>query len=80
MPTSPSQAKVARSKEPKSNASNGRAAPPETRSAASAATRPSEEAIAQRAYEIYEREGRQDGRDLENWLKAEAELTGAKGH
>ena len=35
---------------------------------------PSSDRIAARAYEIYEREGRIDGRDLENWLKAEAEL------
>ena len=32
------------------------------------------EQIAARAYEIYEREGRQPGRELENWLRAEAEL------
>jgi hypothetical protein len=38
---------------------------------------PTVEQIAQRAYEIYEREGRQDGRDLENWLRAEAELRGS---
>lgn len=30
--------------------------------------------IATRAYQIYEREGRNDGRDLEHWLRAEAEL------
>lgn len=33
-----------------------------------------DEAIAARAYQIYEREGRADGRDLEHWLQAEAEL------
>ena len=33
--------------------------------------------IAQRAYELYEQRGRQDGRDLEDWLKAERELGGA---
>jgi hypothetical protein len=36
--------------------------------------RPSADQIAQRAYEIYERDGRQPGRELENWLRAEAEL------
>jgi hypothetical protein len=30
--------------------------------------------IAQRAREIWEREGRQSGRDLEYWLRAEREL------
>ena len=33
--------------------------------------------IAQRAYELYEQRGRQDGRDSEDWLKAERELGGA---
>lgn len=30
--------------------------------------------IAQRAYEIWEQEGRPDGRDLEHWLRAESVL------
>ena len=30
--------------------------------------------IAQRAFEIWEREGQPGGKDLENWLRAEAEL------
>jgi hypothetical protein len=47
---------------------NGAAAPP-------VVGRPTDEQIAARAYEIYEREGRQPGRELENWLRAEAELT-----
>jgi hypothetical protein len=38
---------------------------------------PTADQIAQRAYEIYEREGRQEGHDLENWLAAEAELLGS---
>ena len=33
--------------------------------------------IAQRAYELFEQLGRQDGQDLEDWLKAEHELTGS---
>lgn len=34
----------------------------------------SPEEIRRRAYEIYERRGRQDGADLEDWLKAEREV------
>src|SRR3954470_1762721 len=30
--------------------------------------------IAARAYEIYEREGRSDGRAMDHWLQAESEL------
>ena len=30
--------------------------------------------VAQRAYQIFEREGRLDGRDMEHWLQAEREL------
>lgn len=33
--------------------------------------------IAQRAYEVYEQRGRQDGQDLQDWLKAEHELAGS---
>lgn len=33
--------------------------------------------IEQRAYELYEQRGRQDGHDLEDWLKAEHELAGS---
>ena len=36
--------------------------------------------IAQRAYELYEQRGRQDGWDLEDWLNAERELGGAVHH
>ena len=36
--------------------------------------------IAQRAYELYEQRGRQDGRDLEDWVKAERELGGPVHH
>ena len=38
---------------------------------------PSREAVSRRAFEIWERTGRQVGRDLENWLQAEAELRGS---
>ena len=36
--------------------------------------------IAQRAYELYEQRGRQEGRALEDWLEAERELGGAVHH
>jgi hypothetical protein len=35
-----------------------------------------EEEIRHRAYEIYEERGREDGHDLDDWLRAEAEVTG----
>ncbi len=34
--------------------------------------------IAARAYEIYEREGRSDGRAMDHWLQAESELRAEK--
>jgi hypothetical protein len=33
-----------------------------------------EEAIHRRAYQLYEKRGREDGRDLDDWLRAEAEI------
>jgi len=42
------------------------------------ATEPSqslEEEIRRRAYELYEERGREDGHDLDDWLRAEAEIT-----
>jgi hypothetical protein len=36
--------------------------------------------IAQRAYELYEQRGWQDGRELEDWLRAERELGEAVHH
>jgi len=36
---------------------------------------PTHDEIAKRAYEIYERNNRQDGRGDQNWLQAEQELT-----
>jgi hypothetical protein len=32
--------------------------------------------IRTRAYELYEARGREDGHDVEDWLEAEAEITG----
>ncbi len=37
-----------------------------------------EELIRQRAYELYEQEGRQEGRDQEYWFRAEAEVRGRR--
>lgn len=38
---------------------------------------PAHEEIARRAREIYEQSGRVPGRDVQNWLQAEAELMAA---
>jgi hypothetical protein len=35
---------------------------------------PREQAIRERAYQIWEAEGRPDGKDLDHWLRAEAEV------
>jgi hypothetical protein len=35
-----------------------------------------EEEIRRRAHELYEERGRKDGHDMEDWLCAEAEITG----
>lgn len=35
-----------------------------------------EERIRRRAYELYEKRGRVDGNDVEDWLQAKAEVTG----
>lgn len=37
-----------------------------------------EDRIRTRAYELYEQRGREDGRDIEDWLRAEAELTSSE--
>lgn len=37
-----------------------------------------EERIRCRAYELYEQRGRKHGQDLEDWLRARAEITGQK--
>jgi Protein of unknown function (DUF2934) len=34
--------------------------------------------IRERAYELYEARGREDGHDLEDWLRAEEEITPKK--
>jgi hypothetical protein len=55
---------------------NGSALAPDTESGvgASRASVP-RELIAVRAYQIFEQEGRPEGRSVENWLRAEAELS-----
>jgi len=40
------------------------------------AREPSQDAVARRAFELWEQQGRQPGRELEHWLQAEAELRG----
>ena len=34
-----------------------------------------EQQIRERAYELYEERGREDGHDLEDWLRAESEIS-----
>jgi outer membrane protein TolC len=34
-----------------------------------------QEQIRRRAYDLYEERGREDGRELDDWLQAEAEVT-----
>jgi hypothetical protein len=41
-------------------------------------SQPSQEKIAAVARQLWEKDGRQDGRDLEYWLKAEKQLSSAK--
>jgi hypothetical protein len=81
--SSPSQPKATRSKT--TTKTNGAAARPLTEepknaTAPQASASPSPEDIARRAYEIYEREGRQSGTELQNWLRAEAELGIGESH
>ena len=42
-------------------------------------TSPDDSIVAKRAYEIWQREGCPDGRAMEHWLRAEAELTAEVG-
>ena len=37
-----------------------------------------EEQIRRRAYALYEARGREDGHDLDDWLRAEAEILGTQ--
>jgi len=49
---------------------------PRTFSATSAPTEPKtlEDQVRRRAYELYEERGREDGHELEDWLRAEEEI------
>ena len=42
-------------------------------------SRTDEETIRKRAYELYVDRGMEDGRDLEDWFRAEEEVTSGKG-
>jgi len=63
---------------PKNNPGNNPGNPGDSarqnQSRPSAGAAPSQEAIARRAYEIWERKGRPDGQCQQNWQEAEAEL------
>ncbi len=37
-----------------------------------------EDQIRARAYELYEERGKEDGHDLEDWVRAEAEVTSSE--
>jgi hypothetical protein len=37
-----------------------------------------EEQLRQRAYELYEERGREEGHEVDDWLRAEEEITGKK--
>jgi Protein of unknown function (DUF2934) len=41
---------------------------------------PIEQQIQQRAYELYERRGRTDGHELDDWLQAECEIMGTQAN
>jgi hypothetical protein len=41
---------------------------------------PTEQQIRQRAYELYERRGRTDGHDWDDWLQAEREIKGTQAN
>ena len=45
-----------------------------TKNRESAASTETEQQIRQRAYELYEARGREDGHDLHEWLSSEAEI------
>jgi hypothetical protein len=48
---------------------------PETTALTTEAKYELQEQIRRRAYELYEQHGAEDGRELDNWLQAEAEVT-----
>jgi hypothetical protein len=52
-----------------------RKARPMAREFSKSSHKPSHNEIAQRAYDIFVERGRPEGRDLDHWLEAEAQLT-----
>jgi hypothetical protein len=54
---------------------DGRKRPPATRASD---LQELEHQIRQRAYELYEAGGKQEGRELDDWLRAEQAITGKK--
>ena len=53
---------------------------PKKKPSATAVSNPKQldDQIRERAYELYEARGREDGHDLEDWLRAEEEIGGKK--
>jgi hypothetical protein len=51
----------------------------QTAAGAGHAIAPTHDEIAARAQQVYEKKGRPEGRDTENWLEAEAELRRERG-
>ena len=41
--------------------------------------RPSQQEIARRAYELYEKSGREPGHEMQHWLEAERQLLAQSG-
>lgn len=48
---------------------------PMTTTLTTKATNDFQEQIRRRAYELYEQRGKEDGRELDDWLQAESEVT-----
>ena len=67
-----------RETEPSSSTRPRKAASPESQ-ATTASKPPTHDEIAARAVQIYTKKGRPEGRDMENWLEAEAELHRERG-
>lgn len=59
----------------KSNTNGTKKSAAKKTSARNKAYVPSQDEVRQRAFELYQRRGGEPGRDLEDWLAAEAELS-----
>ena len=75
MPSVVASAKTQKIVPGKNEKSNGHRNGSSVKPNGSARHAPTHDEIARRAYEIYEADGCQPGRDVEYWLRAEAELT-----